>query len=33
VLVAGDVVVADRQPTRVDVRDIRAKALEHIGGA
>jgi 5-methylthioadenosine/S-adenosylhomocysteine deaminase len=33
VLVAGDVVVADRRPTRVDVRDIRAQALEHVGGA
>ena len=33
VLVAGDVVVADRRPTRVDVRDVRAQALEHVGGA
>ena len=33
VLVAGDVVVADRRPTRVDVRDVRAEALEHVGGA
>ena len=33
VLVAGHVVVADRRPTRVDVGDIRTKALEHVGGA
>jgi len=33
VLVGGDVVIADRRPTRVDVGDVRAEALEHVGGA